>query len=45
VPGTVLEGKRSIWQFGQLVVKDAGPNGIPGDGDDTTFLRQGIFVP
>ena len=45
VPGTVLESKRAIWQFGQIIVKDAGPNGIPGDGDDGTYLRQGIFVP
>jgi hypothetical protein len=45
VPGTVVEGARSIWQFGQIEIRDAGPNGIAGDGDDSTFLRQGVFVP
>jgi hypothetical protein len=45
VPGTVIESKRSIWQFGQISIYDAGPNGIAGDGDDTPFLRQGVFIP
>jgi hypothetical protein len=52
-PGAVLETKRTIWQLGQVVVKDAGPNGIGyascpptcGDGDEATYLRQGIWVP
>jgi len=26
-------------------VNDAGPDGIPGNGDDSSFLRQGVFVP
>jgi hypothetical protein len=53
VPGTVVEGRRAVWQFGQFEVKDAGPNGTGyaacpptcGDGDETTFLREGLFVP
>jgi hypothetical protein len=53
VPGTIVEGRRSVWQLGQVEVKDAGPNGTGyascpptcGDGDETVFLRQGIFVP
>jgi hypothetical protein len=52
-PGAVLEIKRAIWELGQVVVRDAGPNGTGyaacpptcGDGDETTFMRQGIFVP
>ncbi len=52
-PGVVTESKRTIWQIGQVSVKDAGPNGTGvdacpptcGDGDETTFLRQGVFVP
>ncbi len=52
-PGVVVETKRTIWEVGQIVVKDAGPNGTGvsscpptcGDGDETTFLRQGIFIP
>jgi hypothetical protein len=53
VPGAVTETKRSMWEFGQVVVKDAGPNGTGlaacpptcGDGDETNFLKQGIFIP
>jgi hypothetical protein len=45
VPGTVVENRRAIWEFGQIQVRDAGPNGTPGDGDDGTFARQGVFVP
>jgi hypothetical protein len=53
VPGTVIEGRRSIWELGQVEVKDAGPNGtgyancppVCGDGDEATFLREGVFVP
>ena len=53
VPATVLENKRTIWGLGQVSIKDAGPNGTGyascpptcGDGDETTFLRQGLFVP
>jgi hypothetical protein len=53
VPGSVVETQRSIWELGQVQVKDAGPNGTGyascpptcGDGDETTFMREGIFVP
>ncbi len=53
VPNTVVEGRRSVWQFGQVEVQDAGPNGTGyescpptcGDGDESVFLRQGFFVP
>jgi hypothetical protein len=53
IAGAVTEGKRSTWEMGQVIVKDAGPNGTGlaacpptcGDGDETTFLRQGVFVP
>ena len=55
LPGAVREGKRSIWELGQIHVRDAGPNGTGyespacppdcGDGDETLFLRQGVFVP
>jgi hypothetical protein len=52
-PGAVLEIKRTMWELGQTVVRDAGPNGTGyaacpptcGDGDETTFMRQGIFAP
>ena len=53
VPGAVPEGQRSVWELGQFEVKDAGPNGTGyaacpptcGDGDETTFMRAGVFVP
>jgi hypothetical protein len=53
IPATILESKRAIWEIGQVSIKDAGPNGTGyatcpptcGDGDETTFLRQGVFVP
>jgi hypothetical protein len=53
LPGAVLEIKRTIWELGQSTVRDAGPNGTGyaacpptcGDGDESTFMRQGIFVP
>jgi hypothetical protein len=54
IPGVAREGERAIWQLGQVSVLDAGPNGSGygsgcpatcGDGDERTFLRQGIFVP
>jgi hypothetical protein len=52
-PGLALESKRSVWELGQTVVRDAGANGTGyaacpptcGDGDETVFMRQGIFVP
>lgn len=53
LPGAVLETKRTIWEMGQVTVRDAGPNGTGyaacpptcGDGDEATFMRQGIFIP
>ena len=54
MPGAVVESVRSNWELGQFVVKDAGPNGTGygagcpptcGDGDEGTFLRQGVFIP
>jgi hypothetical protein len=53
-PGSVLDGKRAIWQLGEVTVRDPGPNGTGylagcpetcGDGDESVFMRQGIFVP
>ncbi len=53
-PGSVLDAKRAIWEVGDVTVRDPGPNGTGylagcpetcGDGDESVFLRQGIFVP
>ena len=46
VPGTIKEGERSIWEFGQLAVLDGGTDGLASTGaDNTLFARQGVFVP
>ena len=54
VPNVIKEGHRSVWESGPVHVRDPGPNGTGfgagcppacGDGDETLFLRQGIFVP
>jgi hypothetical protein len=46
VPGTMKEGMRSIWEFGQLAVLDGGTDGLASTGDgNTLFARQGVFVP
>ena len=53
IPGAVQESKRTVLEFSQASVLDAGPNGTGyascpptcGDGDETTFMRQAIFVP
>jgi hypothetical protein len=45
-PGALTEGRRAIWQLGQLVIYDGGADD-DGDtpGDNTLFMKQGIFVP
>jgi hypothetical protein len=46
VPGTVDEGKRAIWALKQVQVADGGEDGQAATtGDNTPFLKQGIFVP
>ena len=53
LPGAVEERMRAIWELGQIQVRDAGPNGTGyaacpptcGDGDETVFMRQGVFIP
>ena len=54
LPNVIKEGHRAIWESGPVHVRDAGPNGTGfgagcpptcGDGDETLFLRQGVFVP
>jgi hypothetical protein len=54
LPGSILDGKRAIWQLDDIKLEDAGPNGTGygggcpstcGDGDETVFMRSGIFIP
>lgn len=45
-PGVVTEGKRAIWQLGQIEIFDGGPDGdADTPGDNSPFLRQGVYVP
>ncbi len=45
LPGSVTEGKRAIWELGQVEVSDGGPDGNAATAPNTAFLRQGVFVP
>ena len=45
VPGSVVEGKRAIWELGQIEVLDGGADGIASTGPNTVFARQGVFTP
>jgi hypothetical protein len=54
IPGAVLDAKRAIYEIGTAEARDPGPNGTGygagcptscGDGDESVFMRQGIFVP
>ena len=44
-PGIAREGQRAIWDLTQANVSDGGPDGMTETIPNTTFLRQGIFVP
>ena len=44
-PGTIKEGRRSIWQIASLRVLDAGPDGIVESGDEQPFQVAGVFAP
>jgi hypothetical protein len=43
--GTITEGKRSVWQLGQLRVNDGGPDGVASTTPNGLFAVQGVFVP
>jgi hypothetical protein len=45
IPGVVAEGSRAIWQLGQVVVNDGGADGQAATAPNTTFAREGIFIP
>jgi hypothetical protein len=45
-PGTVVEGKRAIWDLAKVQVHDGGPDGLASTkSGNTLFEDQGIFVP
>ena len=45
MPGAVVEGKRAIWQIGQVQVYDGGSDGLVSTAPNTLFATQGLFVP
>jgi hypothetical protein len=44
-PGTVIEGKRAIWELGRAELFDGGPDGVAATQDNTLFEVEGVFVP
>jgi hypothetical protein len=53
-PGAILDSKRAMWEDGGATIVDPGPNGTGfgagcpatcGDGDESVFMRQGIYIP
>jgi hypothetical protein len=45
-PGLILEGKRSVWELGQVKVYDGGSDGLASTtSDNTLFMDEGVFVP
>jgi dipeptidyl aminopeptidase/acylaminoacyl peptidase len=46
VPNAVKEGRRSVWEVGQVKVYDGGSDGVATTlGDNTLFMDEGLFVP
>jgi hypothetical protein len=45
-PGIATEGKRAVWELGQVKVYDGGTDGdAETTGDNTLFAVQGLFAP
>jgi hypothetical protein len=45
MPGVVKEGRRAIWQMGQVRVNDGGSDGNVSTTPNGLFAVQGVFVP
>jgi hypothetical protein len=45
MPGSVPEAVRAVWEFGDVLVNDGGPDGVASTGPNTLFARQGVFIP
>ena len=43
--GTVQEGRRALWELGQVQVYDGGPDGDTSTEDNTLFEVGGVFIP
>jgi hypothetical protein len=46
IPGAIPEGKRSVWELGQVHLDDLGADNDADTVDDNApFMVQGVFVP
>jgi len=45
VPGAVIANQQAVVEIGEVIQKDAGPDGIRGNSNDQVFAAQGIFLP
>ena len=46
IPGSVKEGKRTIWALGRVELYDGGSDGAAATtADNTLFATQGLFIP
>ena len=44
-PGSIKENARTMWELGQIEVRDGGLDGSAASDDYTVFAKQGVFVP
>jgi glucose/arabinose dehydrogenase len=44
-PGTIVEGRRTVWEIPAVRVFDGGSDGQASTSPNTLFARQGIFTP
>ena len=45
IPGVAKDGKRQIWELGQVRALDGGPDGDADTANNSLFAVQGLFVP
>jgi hypothetical protein len=45
IPGSIREGRRSIWELGQVQVYDGGADGVASTAGNGLFEDQALFVP
>ena len=43
--GAIQEGKRTMWQLGQIRVNDGGADGVASTAPNSPFMVQGVMVP
>jgi hypothetical protein len=44
-PGFVHEDARSLWELGQVMLMDGGPDGLAATANNSPFAVQGLFAP